>query len=68
MRFKKKMETANHGGNGRGVWKRNEDRKWKDDESEAEEGRKRVKEEKAGRGWRTASMEGNETRGGGRRG
>lgn len=67
MRFKKKMETANHGGNRRGVWKRNEDRKWKDEESEAEEGRKRVKEEKAERG-RTASMEGNETRGGGRRG
>lgn len=67
MRFQKKMETANHGGNRRGVRKRNEDRKWKDEASEAEEGRKRVKEEKAG-GGETASMEGNETRGGGKRG
>lgn len=52
MRFKKKMETANRGENRRGVRKRSEDQKWKDEASEAEEGRERVKEEKAGGGER----------------
>lgn len=55
-------------GNRRGAWKRNEDREWKDEASEVEEGRKRARERGESWGWRTASMEENETRGRGKRG
>lgn len=53
--IQKETETTNDGGNRRGLWRRSENvGKWKDEASEAVEGRERVKEEKAGGGERRA--------------